>query len=72
MKLPKLTLAMIGGILSILVALTQLLKEVPAVMDAILPSDVPDTVFVVYMGKATGIEVPDSLVKLTARMPITK
>lgn len=75
-KVKKATKWTAGTILAIIIALTQLIKEVPAVIAAvaeILPSELPDTVYVIHRGKAGNVEVPDSLnEKITARMSITK
>ena len=69
MKRYKEILSVTGAILAILIALTQLLKEGHALMQDILPSEVPDTVYVVHMGRAGSIEIPDSLVdKSLAKM----
>ncbi len=64
----KITLSTIGAILAILVTLTQLIKEVPAVVAAIAPSKAPDTVYVIQRAPAGSVEVPDSVVKSVARM----
>jgi len=54
-------------VLGIIVALTQLVREGRALVAEILPNEVPDTVYVVNMGKANGIV--DNTPKIPARMP---
>lgn len=73
MKRYKEILSITGAILAILIALTQLVKEGHALRQGTLPSEVPDTVYVVHMGRAGSIEIPDSLVDNTpARMSSMK